>query len=135
MNVKWEPFCYLQSEHIPSKWENTRSNMQVLTKIQNPTIGIMVYTCVDKKICKKGYFCERTHFALGVIRRNCTSNQNWACFLHNLKIVNTVLKNNTAPWSKLSEKLQRNIKILVGQTVLELLIKTRSIFVWGAVPP
>ena len=32
-----ELFFYLQSEHIPSKW-NTRSNMQVLTKIKNPTI-------------------------------------------------------------------------------------------------
>ena len=29
---------YLQSEHIPSKWKNTRSNMQVLTKIKNHTI-------------------------------------------------------------------------------------------------
>ena len=32
------PFFYSWSEHIPSKWENTRSNMQVLTKIKNPTI-------------------------------------------------------------------------------------------------
>ena len=24
--VKWEPFFYVQSEHIPSKWENTRSS-------------------------------------------------------------------------------------------------------------
>ena len=32
-------FFYLQSEHIPSKWENTRSNMQVLTKVKNPTIS------------------------------------------------------------------------------------------------
>ena len=35
------PFFYLWSEHIPSKWENTRSNMQVLTKIKNPTIILM----------------------------------------------------------------------------------------------
>ena len=27
-------FFYLQSEHIPSKWKNTCSNMQVLTKIK-----------------------------------------------------------------------------------------------------
>ena len=29
---KEETFFYLQSEHILSKWENTRSDMQVLTE-------------------------------------------------------------------------------------------------------
>ena len=33
-DVKWEPLFYLESEHIPSKWENTHSNMQVLTEIK-----------------------------------------------------------------------------------------------------
>ena len=28
-------------------------------------------------------------------RGNCTSNQNWACFLHYFKFINTVLKNDT----------------------------------------
>ena len=27
-DVKWEPFFYLQSEHIPSKWENPHRNKQ-----------------------------------------------------------------------------------------------------------
>ena len=30
----WEPFFYLQSEHIPSKWDNTHSDMQVLAEIK-----------------------------------------------------------------------------------------------------
>ena len=33
-DFKLEPFFYLQSEHIPSKWENTRSDMQVLTELK-----------------------------------------------------------------------------------------------------
>ena len=37
-DVKWEPFFYLQSEHIPSKWEITRFDMQVLTELKNLTI-------------------------------------------------------------------------------------------------
>ena len=37
-DVKWDHFFYLWSKHIPSKWKNTRSNMQILTKIKNPTI-------------------------------------------------------------------------------------------------
>ena len=36
--VPSETLFYLQSEHIPSKWENTRSNMQLLTELNKPTI-------------------------------------------------------------------------------------------------
>ena len=50
-----------------------------------------------------------------LFKGNCTSNQNWACFVHCLKIINNVLKNDKALWSKLPEKLRNGIKILVGQ--------------------
>ena len=65
---------------------------------------------------------------------NCTPNQNWACLALS-KIINTVLKNIKASWSKLSEKLKNVIKILVGQVVLELLNKTCSLLVWGYCSP
>ena len=47
--MKWEPFFYFQSEHIPSKWENTRPDMQVLTEIKNPTIIRNVCKMVGQK--------------------------------------------------------------------------------------
>ena len=53
-DVKWEPFFYLQSEHIPSEWENTRSDMLVLTEIKkNPTTTTItnIYNMCD--ICEK----------------------------------------------------------------------------------
>ena len=59
-------------------------------------------------------------------RGNCTSNQNWACFFMLSQNHQHFLKSNVStehPSSKLSEKLQNSIKILVYQAVLELLIK------------
>ena len=40
--VKWEHFVYFQSEHIPSKWENTHSDMQILTEIKKSHYNINV---------------------------------------------------------------------------------------------
>ena len=64
------------------------------------------------------------------IRGNCTSNQNLACFVRSLKIINT-LKTKImlfASWSKLSaEKLKNGINILISQVVLELWPNMRKI--------
>ena len=62
------------------------------------------------------------------LRGNCTPNQNWACFVHYLKIVKTVLKNESTG-SKLSEKKnpkkkpkqKKTTEILVGLAVLQIL--------------
>ena len=43
-------FCYLQSEHIHSKWENTPSDMQVLTETKK-NLTIVIY-----------YFKQQKHF-------------------------------------------------------------------------
>ena len=44
-DVKWEPFFYLESEHIPSKWENLTPApiCRYTDRNKNPTID--VYIC------------------------------------------------------------------------------------------
>ena len=54
-----------------------------------------------------------------LLRRNCTSDQNWACFVH-LKISKII----QTSWRKWSQKLQNGITISKGQLVLELFFKT-----------
>ena len=63
-----------------------------------------------------------------LLRGYCTSYPKKApkltCFVLYLKIINIFLKNNIyAFYSKLSKEFKNNIKIKVGQTVLELLIQ------------
>ena len=65
-------------------------------------------------ICKPALF--RGHYS---------PNQNLACFMLYLKIMNTLLKKKIyASYSKLAKELKTGTKIFVGQTILELLIKT-----------
>ena len=45
-----------------------------------------------------------------------------------LKIINTILKNNFASYSKLSKELRNSIKILVDEAVFKLWIKTLKLF-------
>ena len=58
-----------------------------------------------------------------VLGGNCTQIKIEYVFVRYLKIIITAFK-MIASWSKLSEKLTNDIKLLVGQKVLESLIKT-----------
>ena len=49
--------------------------------------------------------CIMTYGVLFSLSRNYTPNQNWACFVCYLRIVNTL----KASWGKLSEKLKNGI--------------------------
>ena len=53
------------------------------------------------------------------LREYCTSYQKLACFVHYLKIINT-MKITYASQSKLFKELQNGIEILVGQAVFKL---------------
>ena len=54
--------------------------------------------------------------------------QKLTCFVLYLKIINTFLKNNICTFSKLFKELKNGIKILVGQAVFKLWIKTVKMF-------
>ena len=54
-----------------------------------------------------------------LLRGNCTPNQNWACFVHYFKVINTDLKNNISIL-KHTEKLKICIEMLAVQIFLEL---------------
>ena len=85
-------------------------------------------------------FCQpsiRTNMLMQVTKirypdaKNCTPNQNWACFMCYLKIINKFLKNYITILSNFFEKLKNGIKISEGHTVLVLLIKTCKIVFWS----
>ena len=61
-----------------------------------------------------------------ICKGNCTSNQNWACFVHHLDL--KIIKKYFGQKCKHSEQIvwntQNSFKVSVGQVVLELLIKT-----------
>ena len=70
----------------------------------------------------------------GTLRGKGTPNQNLACFVHYLKIINTFLENNMCIMEQIvSKALKNGIKILVGQAVLELLIKTIFCMFWSII--
>ena len=65
--------------------------------------------------------------ATRIIERERHPNQDWACFFiffYNLRIINIVLKNGMIILKQIVWDSKKGIKILVGQTVLKLLIKT-----------
>ena len=62
--------------------------------------------------------------------RSCILNQNWECFEHYLKIINTFKNNNVIILKQIVWKTQKDIEILAGPIVLELLIKTWKIWFW-----
>ena len=55
----------------------------------------------------------------------CPPNNTWACFVHYLEIINTILKNNFTSWSKLSEKLMslkfQQVKLLSYSSISKVL--------------
>ena len=55
---------------------------------------------------------------MNLLRRNCTPNQNWACFVYHLKVIVTSWKIFQISLSKLSEKLKNNFKLLIDQTIV-----------------
>ena len=64
------------------------------------------------------------------LRGYCIPNQNLACFVLHLKIINSIFKMRYAPYTKFSKKLKNGIEIEVGQAVLEL-IKTLFGLFWS----
>ena len=61
------------------------------------------------------------------LRRHCTLNLKLACFVCFLKIVYFFEEKMQASQSKLSTELKNGIRILVGQAVFKLWIKTVKI--------
>ena len=61
-------------------------------------------------------------------------NQNWACDVHYIKIINTLKKKQNKTkhiWNQLTQKLKYGIKTSIGYAVLELLIKMCKILFWS----
>ena len=65
------------------------------------------------------------------LRGYCIPNQNWACFVPYLKIINIFLEEThiyiCASWSKYPKELQNGIAILVGQAVVLKTVKKNSL--------
>ena len=60
------------------------------------------------------------------LRGYCTSYPKLPCCVFYLRIVDTFLKNNNAPYSKRSKEPQNGFEILVGQTVFKAGVQPRN---------
>ena len=75
------------------------------------------------------WFPKLVYYVL--LRGNCTPNQNWACFVRYLKIINTVVKTNMIILKQIAWETQKRYLKLVGQAVLEMLIRICNILFWS----
>ena len=76
--------------------------------------------------------CVEMFLLLFVLKGNWTPDQNLACFVLCLKIINTFFEKITyASYIKLSKELKNSTEIYAGLVVLELLIKTIFWLFWS----